>query len=286
MHAGSSQHTCGCGRYPISSVLVLNVDDTMLPLTLGFHCPTAPWTRRQSNDRFGGESSSHSRGRYHGCGCPKSQILGTGDVIRQSSRIPAYRVPNGTFIRQDSKSDMKQYGEMLGLLELNGIQRMTAINLIEGVEVDVNEAQKRVLVKYLTVVPFYQVVETYSLDGGRKTRNARRDLRGGDMVCSASLKNDAPPESGEMNMVLRLESYWKDPNAGGLLEEMHVAQGGEQLIVQSTVSVRRGTATCRIVYDKVDVYEPKFSWNPATAARVMMGGRTEDFLFFSSRNEY
>lgn len=244
-------------------------------------CSTTSWARQQSCiQRLAGENSLLSCRRYQGSKHPQGHA--SSDGVRQS-RIAAYRVPNGTFIRHDSKSDMKQYGEMLGLLELNGIQRMTAINLIEGVEVDVNEAQKRVSVKYLTVVPFYQVVETYSLDGGRKTRNARRDLRGGDMVCSASMKNDAPPESGEMNMVLRLESYWKDPNAGGLLEEMHVARGGEQLIVQSTVSVKRGTATCRMVYDKVDVYEPKFTWNPVTAARVMMGGRPEDFLFFFSR---
>lgn len=181
-----------------------------------------------------------------------------------------YRVPNGIYIRNDSKSEMLNYSRMLSLLELSGIQRMTAINLIEGVEVRVDAAQKKATVTYLTVVPFYNVVETYSLDGGKRTRNKRRDLKGGDMICSAALKNDAPIDSGETNMVLRLDMYWEEPNAGRLLEEMHVARGKEQeLVVRSTVKVKGGTETARIVYSKVEKFEPKYQWNPLQALRLM-----------------
>ena len=207
---------------------------------------------------------TYNRRRQKGLAPVSSSSSGSDDTTR------LYRVPNGIYIRNDSKSEMLKYSRMLSLLELSGIQRMTAINLIEGVEVRVDDAQKKATVAYLTVVPFYSVVETYSLDGGKRTRNKRRDLKGGDMICSAALKNDAPIDSGETNMVLRLDMYWEEPNAGRLLEEMHVARGKEQeLVVRSTVKVKGGTETARLVYSKVEKFEPKYQWNPLQALRVM-----------------
>jgi len=159
---------------------------------------------------------------------------------------------------------------MLGLLKLSGIQRLTAIQLIEGVDVRVDEGKNKATIKYLTVVPFYNVVEEYRLDGTR-TKNGRRDLQPGSMVCRAGLKNDLPKESREgQNMVLRLDMYWDSPNAGALLEEMHVVQGGDELVVRSTVRVEEGTETARMVYRKIDgEYVPRYQWNPLEAFRLM-----------------
>lgn len=180
------------------------------------------------------------------------------------------RIPNGVYLRDDGASTMKNYSRMLGLLQLSGIQRLTAIQLIEGVDVRVDEGKNTATVKYLTVVPFYNVVEEYRLDGTR-TKNGRRDLQPGSMVCRAGLKNDLPKESREgQNMVLRLDMYWENPNAGALLEEMHVVQGGRELVVRSTVKVESGTETARMVYRKIDgEYVPKYQWNPLEAFRLM-----------------
>lgn len=165
---------------------------------------------------------------------------------------------------------MKNYSRMLGLLKLSGIQRMTAIKLIEGVEVRIDEKQNNAKVKYLTVVPFYNVVEEYRLDG-RRTKNGRRDLQPGPMICTAHLKNDLPKESVEgQNMVLRLDMYWERPNPGALLEEMHVVRGGKELVVQSTVKVEDGEETARMVYRKIDgSFTPKYRWNPLEALSIM-----------------
>lgn len=185
---------------------------------------------------------------------------------------PGYtiRIPNGIYMRDDEASTMKNYSRMLGLLNLSGIQRLTAIKLIEGVEVRVDEARNKAIVQYLTVVPFYNVVEEYHLDG-KRTKNSRRDLQSGSMVCTACLKNDLPKESREgQNMVLRLDMYWDRPNPGALLEEMHVMEGGRELVVRSTVKVNAGTETARMVYHKIEgEYKPKYRWNPLEALRLM-----------------
>lgn len=180
------------------------------------------------------------------------------------------RIPNGIYLRDDESSTMKNYSRMLGLLNLSGIQRLTAIQLIEGVDVRVDEGKNTATITYLTVVPFYNVVEEYRLDGTR-TKNGRRDLQPGSMVCKAGLKNDLPKENRHgQNMVLRLDMYWENPNAGALLEEMHVVEGGEELVVRSTVRVEAGTETARMVYRKIHGdFTPRNQWNPLEAIRMM-----------------
>jgi hypothetical protein len=202
-----------------------------------------------------------------------------GRVISSSGRfrrlIPsAYnvRMPQGVYMRDDASSEMKDYAKMLSLLKLSSLESYTASKLIEGVRISIDQTRNKATVQYLTVVPFYNVTEDFCLDGMTRTKNKRRDLQPGWTTCTGSLTNDIPAErKGEgQNMVLRTESSWSDPNAGGLIEEMHVSRTGE-LIVRSTVEVREGTASCRLVYHKVDDYRPKYSWNPLQALQIMRG---------------
>jgi hypothetical protein len=163
---------------------------------------------------------------------------------------------------------------MLSLLRLNALASYTAAKLIEGVTITINEGRTTAEVEYLSVVPFFDVKETYVLDGMTRTKNSRRDVEAGMSTCTATLVNDIEDASTGESYVLRIRMSWEEPNRGGLVEEMHVATTGE-LVVMSTVQVRDGTATCRTVYDKVGEGGLRFNarWNPLDAVRIMRGGK-------------
>ena len=169
-----------------------------------------------------------------------------------------------------------RYAKLLSLLKVSSLASYTATKLIEGVSVTIDEKKTRAEVQYLTVVPFFDVKETFVLDGMTRTKNKRRDLEKGVSTCTATLLNDSPdPAQGE-SYVLKLRMTWDEPNKGGLLEEMHVSTEGE-LVVTSTVQVRDGSATCRTVYEKVEGgrLDNQFRWNPLDAMRIMRGGTKE-----------
>ena len=184
------------------------------------------------------------------------------------------RCPNGTYRRNDAKSELENYTRMLSLLRLNALASYTAAKLIEGVTITINEGRTTAEVEYLSVVPFFDVKETYVLDGMTRTKNSRRDMEAGMSTCTATLVNDIEDGSTGESYVLRIRMSWEEPNRGGLVEEMHVATTGE-LVVMSTVQVRDGTATCRTVYDKVGEGGLRFNarWNPLDAVRIMGGGK-------------
>ena len=197
---------------------------------------------------------------------------------RASTIVPRYslRCPNGTYRRNDAKSELDKYTKLLSLLRLNALASYTAAKLIEGVAITIDEGHTRAEVEYLSVVPFFDVKETYVLDGMTRTKNGRRDMEAGMSTCTATLVNDIEDVSAGESYVLKIRMSWEEPNRGGLVEEMHVAKTGE-LVVLSTVQVRDGTATCRTVYDKVGRDGLKFtaSWNPLDAVRIMRGGMSQ-----------
>lgn len=188
----------------------------------------------------------------------------------------SHRMPTGTFVRDVERTDMKSFGRALGLLQLSPIQRLTALQLIEGIEIDINEAKKSVVMKFLTVVPFFKVSETYRLDGKGLTANRRRDGRKGKQYAQASLKREARPIGVNNNYinnddgvyVLTLESHWEEPNTGRLVERIHTTEHGE-LVVESTLSVKNGVETTRQVYNPVDSWKPQNSWNPLMARQLI-----------------
>jgi len=186
----------------------------------------------------------------------------------------SHRMPSGTFVRDVERTDMQSFGRALGLLQLSPIQRLTALQLIEGIEIDINEAKKSVVMKFLTVVPFFKVSETYRLDGKGLTANRRRDGRKGKQHGQASLKRETRAigannyNTNDGVYVLTLESYWEEPNTGRLVERIHTTEHGE-LVVESTLSVKKGVETTRQVYKPVDNWKPQNSWNPLMARQMI-----------------
>lgn len=137
-------------------------------------------------------------------------------------------------------------------LQLSGLQKTTAMQLIEGVEMSRRGAE--VKVSFLTVVPFFSVSEPLVLGGS--TRMPRRDLRGGSQTGSVA----AAPGGG-----LRVEIRWEEPNAGGVVEEYRLLDGGAALECLSTVSVAAGSVTTRSVFHRSERWKPRFQWNPLYA---------------------
>ena len=61
----------------------------------------------------------------------------------------------GVWVKDTSRSDQAAYGRALDLMQLNGLQKTTALRLIEGVEIQ--QDASNFSVNFLTVVPFFKV---------------------------------------------------------------------------------------------------------------------------------
>jgi len=116
---------------------------------------------------------------------------------------------------------------LLTALGLSGLQRVTAEKLIEGVEISTGGG--RLVVRYLTVVPFFQVVEEVPLDGSPITQS-RRDLRPGSQTASLL----GAEEDGRLVVSLA----WPAPAPGTLLETYAVS--GDEL--RATAQLWKGAA--------------------------------------------
>ena len=67
----------------------------------------------------------------------------------------------GVWIKDTNRSDQAAYGRALDLMQLNGLQKTTALRLIEGVEIQ--QDSSNFSVNFLTVVPFFKVHRTAPL---------------------------------------------------------------------------------------------------------------------------
>ncbi|PSC71764.1 KRAB-A domain-containing 2-like [Micractinium conductrix] len=129
----------------------------------------------------------------------------------------------GVWIKDSEASDAKSFSRACDLMQLSGLQKTTAVQLIEGVEVEVAGEQPgaRVAVRFLTVVPFFKVTEAYTLGGS--TSMARRDLRRGEQLATAEAGGDG---------ALRVRITWGDPNAGGVEEEYRLGEDSRGVLLQ------------------------------------------------------
>ena len=154
---------------------------------------------------------------------------------------------------------MKSYERALALLELGQLQRLTAIQLIEGIEVTY-EGTAGVTLHFLTVVPFFNVSERYRFD--TSVSISRRDLRPGQQIATAAVDADG---------TLRLKSEWTAPNAGSVEEVLSMIDNGKSLEYVSTLRMEKngGTETTKQVYTKADSWTPRFEWNPFKALQMV-----------------
>lgn len=168
---------------------------------------------------------------------------------RSSTLIEQHRI-EGVFIRDDKLSDMGSYEKMTKLMNLGALQTMTAVRLIEGMEL--RWKQDLLELSFLTVVPFFQVKEKYRI--GQMLPNQRRDLRPGVQLGQAEV--DATGS-------LQLSSSWEEPYAGSIIERFTALDDKGILEVESMLCIRGKEERARLIYRKMGaVWQSKYKWNP------------------------
>ncbi len=66
-------------------------------------------------------------------------------------------MPAGVWIKDTEASDLASYERALDMMGLNGLQKTTALRLIEGLEI--KRQGSKITVQFLTVVPFFKVAQ-------------------------------------------------------------------------------------------------------------------------------
>jgi hypothetical protein len=161
---------------------------------------------------------------------------------------------------------MASYERALTLLELGKLQRMTAMQLIEGIEL--KHGGNWLSVEFLTVVPFFKVTERYNL--GSTVSISRRDLRAGNQQAEAYVD----PVDG----ALHLKSSWNEPNAGTVNEKLILTANGAELEYVSTLTVPHGKEVTRQVYTRVKEWKPKYSWSPLKALQMLASSKEDSII--------
>ncbi|PRW21096.1 hypothetical protein C2E21_8404 [Chlorella sorokiniana] len=175
---------------------------------------------------------------------------GSGQAVPLSRGVAFYRLDQAGRIAHITEAAEQVVKMPQAVLPLSGLQKTTAMQLIEGVEIE--QQGSEVAIRFLTVVPFFKVTERVEL--GATSSMGRRDLRGGSQRATAAAQPDGS---------LRVDIAWEEPNAGSICEQWRLVDGGSSLECSSTVAVRAGSVTTRTLYRRSsDGWRPRFQWNP------------------------
>lgn len=165
----------------------------------------------------------------------------------------------GLWEKDPAASQLKEYEELLDLLGLGGIQKVTA-RLIDGL--DIKQAQGKLEVSFVTVVPFFRVTETSKF--GESSFTMRRDLR---MGRQSTIAERVP---GGASVTMR----WDNPLAGSLREDYALlGDDGNMMEVTSTLTIGAKTATAAQVYRRSNVKK-----SDLLAAKLSSYGSMEDVI--------
>lgn len=242
----------------------------MPPLYLFQGPPSRPSPERSSHRSRAFPPTPHChRHNHRGRGCGRGTPLPTTTVAAAAtaSNPPP---PTGIFLKDVHRTDMAAYERAIALLQLGRLQRLTAAQLIEGIQIDISDG-KTLTLKFLTVVPFFNVIETYSLSNiapATSTQNKRRDLRPGLQQCTARLDDDGT--------TMHIYMTWEAPNAGSMEECIALLADGTTLEYHSTVTVAAGSETTKSVYTRADAWKPRYQWNPIKALQIMAKNQSEE----------
>lgn len=148
---------------------------------------------------------------------------------------------SGIWVKDLEKSELANYEKCIDMWGLSGVQKQTA-KLLEGLEV--SHKGDKFDVHFLTIIPYFKVTETYTVNG--KTKNRRRDLRHGDAVSVTK-----PIDGGVF-----IETSFGDSFPGNV-EETYWSPEPDVLHVRSTIFVgdrakgaQRSASTLQIYHKK------------------------------------
>ncbi|GLC42560.1 hypothetical protein PLESTB_001114000 [Pleodorina starrii] len=139
----------------------------------------------------------------------------------------------GLWEKDPAASQVEEYESMLDVLELGGLQKVTA-RLIDGL--DVRQDEQRFEVSFVTVVPFFRVTEKSRFGG--LTSMMRRDLRSGRQTAQAE----------HIPGGVAVDMRWESPLAGSLKEEYVLSEEGAQMAVTSSIRIGARSAVATQVY--------------------------------------
>ncbi|EIE19731.1 hypothetical protein COCSUDRAFT_48843 [Coccomyxa subellipsoidea C-169] len=159
---------------------------------------------------------------------------------------------SGVWIKDTDASDLASYERALDMMGLNGLQKTTALRLIEGLEIQTQGST--VTVQFLTVVPFFKVTEEFSTM--KETTMSRRDLRSGQQIAKAAFT----PEG------LKINIKWSAPYAC-TVDDLYQLQSPTTLHVVSKVSIGGRTETTLQVYHRREQWQPRFTFGSGLFGR-------------------
>lgn len=137
------------------------------------------------------------------------------------------------------------YSDALDLMQLNTLQKHAALRLFEGVEI--TQDASGFSVRFLTVVPFFKVTESFSF--GHDAAMGRRDLKAGQQVAHTVVT----PQRVQVAIT------WPNPNAGNVLE-VYTCPEPNVLHLLSRVTVGGRMAETLQVYRRQDTWVPQNTW--------------------------
>ncbi|GLI59445.1 hypothetical protein VaNZ11_001269 [Volvox africanus] len=164
----------------------------------------------------------------------------------------------GLWEKDSAASQVEEYELMLDVLELGGLQEVTA-RLIDGL--DLRHDGTRFEVSFVTVVPFFRVTERHRF--GATTTMMRRDLRSGRQSTQAR----CIPGGVVVDMT------WDAPLAGTLKEEYLASDEGSTMAVTSTLRIGPRAAMATQIYRRTDRSKKDF-----LASKRSAHGSLEDVL--------
>ncbi|GIL77303.1 hypothetical protein Vretimale_3040 [Volvox reticuliferus] len=199
-------------------------------------------------------------------------VFGTADsdsgyvaaVVSGESLLPFTRSTSlnanltGLWEKDSAASQVEAYELLLDVLELGGLQKVTA-RLIDGL--DLRHDEQRFEISFVTVVPFFRVTEKIRFDA--TTTMMRRDLRSGRQSAQAT----RIPGGVVVDMV------WEAPLAGSLKEEYLASEDGNAMAVTSTIRIGPRTASATQVYRRTNRNKSDF-----LASKRSVYGSLEDVL--------
>ncbi|KAH7615648.1 hypothetical protein Ndes2526B_g09607 [Nannochloris sp. 'desiccata'] len=150
----------------------------------------------------------------------------------------------GVWRKDFQNSDMEALTKAVEAMKLGRIQKMAAISMINGLNVNLNDSRdpSSATIQYLLKVPtpFYKIIEQYHQ--GLETQMQRRDMRAGKQKAVAHSLN-----AQEMHV----ELSWSGQLAGHVNETYKMNSKG-QLIVKGVMEVDGEKFVVEQVYNKED----------------------------------
>jgi hypothetical protein len=171
---------------------------------------------------------------------PMHSSHNASSAANMTGNVKPINTLHGVWRKDYKSSDLESMRMALDCMQLSKMQKVAAMNFVNGLRVELGPSQETAKVQFLATVPFYKVTEEYKR--GEETTMKRRDLRRGEQRATAvDLRHDA------MHVDLQWDGYLP-----GKVSESFVVNSRGQLVVRGIMQVNGQVFDIRTVYNKED----------------------------------